>query len=59
MANMPKITIAFLATAAFAQPVGNMSQLMVSIIYPTSDAIFYVERDEPRTDLQWNALASQ
>jgi hypothetical protein len=59
MANLPKISMALLATAAFAQPVGNMSQLMVSIIYPTSDAIFYVERDEPKTDIQWNALANQ
>ncbi len=36
-----------------------MSRLMIDIIYPTSDAIFYVDRDEPKTDLQWNTLASQ
>jgi hypothetical protein len=39
--------------------VGNMSRLMIDIIYPTSDAIFYVDRDEPKTEVQWNALASQ
>jgi hypothetical protein len=59
MANLPKLSLALLATAAFAQPVGNMSQLMIGIIYPTSDTIFYVERADPKTDIQWNAIASQ
>jgi hypothetical protein len=59
MAKLPKISAALLATVAFAQPVGNMSQLMISIIYPTSDAIFYVDRDEPKNEIQWNALANQ
>ena len=52
----------FLAMAAWAQdpapaqepatfhPVGDMSQLMIDIIYPTSDAIFYVDRDPPKTE---------
>ena len=39
--------------------VGNMSRLMIDIIYPTSDAIFYVDRYEPKTEVQWNTLASQ
>jgi hypothetical protein len=50
------------APAAPASPyrnVGNMSRLMIDIIYPTSDSIFYVDRDEPKTEVQWNALASQ
>ena len=39
----------FIATVAIAQapayqPVGSMSQLMIDILYPASDAIFYVER---------------
>jgi hypothetical protein len=38
------------------QPVGNMSQLMVDVIYPTSDAIFYVERNPPKTDRDWGVL---
>jgi hypothetical protein len=41
------------------QPVGNMSQLMIDIIYPTSDAIFYVDRDPPKNQKQWNDLRSQ
>jgi len=40
----------------FYQPVGSMSQLMVDIIYPTSDAIFYAERTPPKTDRDWNVL---
>jgi hypothetical protein len=37
-------------------PVGNMSQLMIDVIYPTSDAIFYVERNPPKNDQDWNSL---
>jgi cytochrome c556 len=59
MAILPRLSSLLLATVAFAQPVGNMSQLMINIIYPTSDAIFYVDRAEPKTDLEWNALANQ
>jgi hypothetical protein len=38
------------------QPVGNVSQLMVDIIYPTSDALFYIERNPPKADHDWNAI---
>jgi len=54
-----------LTTAATAQapttfqPVGNMSQLMVDIVYPTSDAIFYVDRDPPKNQHDWNVLRAQ
>jgi hypothetical protein len=41
------------------QPVGNMSQLMVDIIYPTSDALFYIERDPPKSDHDWNVIRGQ
>ncbi len=47
------------APAPLFQNVGNMSQLMINIIYPSSDAIFYVDRDEPKTTVQWNTLANQ
>jgi hypothetical protein len=36
--------------------VGNVSQLMVDIIYPTSDALFYIERDPPKNDHDWNVI---
>ena len=35
------------------QPVGNMSQLMIDVIYPASDALFYIERTPPKTDHDW------
>jgi hypothetical protein len=47
------------AQAPAYKPVGNMSQLMVNMIYPSSDAIFYVDRKPPSNDAEWNALASQ
>ena len=54
-----------LATAAVAQapttyePIGTMSQLMVDIIYPTSDALFYVDQNPPKNDHDWNVLRGQ
>jgi cytochrome c556 len=37
--------------------VGTMSELMLDVIYPTSDEIFYVDRDEkPKTAKDWNDL---
>lgn len=55
----------WLAFAAWAQapttfqPVGNMSQLMIDMIYPASDAIFYVDRDPPKNQRDWNVLREQ
>jgi cytochrome c553 len=61
---MRKVGWILLASAAMAQaptfqPIGNMSELMVSIIYPASDAIFYVDRNPPTKDLDWNNLSNQ
>jgi hypothetical protein len=47
------------AQAPSFQPVGTVSQLMVNIIYPTSDAIFYIERTPPKTDVEWNSIRNQ
>jgi hypothetical protein len=33
--------------------VGSMSELMLDIIYPMSDQIFYVSRDEKKTEKDW------
>jgi hypothetical protein len=54
-----------LAMAAIAQApasfqlVGNMSQLMIDIIYPTSDSIFYVDREPPKNQHEWDLLRGQ
>ena len=37
-------------------PIGTMSDLMVKIIYPASDAIFYITTRTPSTDAEWNEL---
>jgi hypothetical protein len=54
---------AALAQAAGERPptrnVGSMSDLMVKIIYPTSDALFYIESRTPKTDTEWTALEGQ
>jgi cytochrome c556 len=58
------LLLVFLAIAATAQapsfqPVGSMSQLMIYILYPASDALFYIERTPPKTDVEWNAVRTQ
>ncbi len=59
------LAVLLIAGAAVAQEpttfhaVGNMSQLMIDIIYPTSDALFYVDRDPPKNQQEWNVLRGQ
>ena len=54
---------AALAQASSSRPptrnVGTMSELMVRIIYPASDALFYIESRTPKTDSEWGALEGQ
>ncbi|HLW76731.1 MAG TPA: hypothetical protein VKS01_07085 [Bryobacteraceae bacterium] len=38
------------------QPVGTMTQLMVDIIYPQSDGLFYIERNPPKNDHDWGII---
>jgi cytochrome c553 len=47
------------AQAPSFQNVGTMSQLMIDIIYPASDAIFYIERAPPKNDVEWNVIRTQ
>jgi cytochrome c553 len=54
----------FLAAAASAQapsfqPVGTVSQLMIDLIYPSSDAIFYIERAPPKNEVEWSVIRAQ
>ena len=44
------------ARAAAMQPASTMSELMVKIIYPASDAIFYITTREPKTEAEWVEL---
>jgi hypothetical protein len=60
------LSLAFAAAVAQVSPdrpptrnVGSMSDLMVKIIYPTSDALFYIESRTPKTDAEWTTLEGQ
>ena len=44
------------AGAGLQQPASTMSELMVKIIYPASDAIFYITTREPKTEAEWGEL---
>lgn len=39
--------------------IGTMSELMIDIIYPTSDEIFYIGRGAPKTELEWNVFRTK
>jgi hypothetical protein len=39
--------------------VGSMSDLMVKMIYPTSDAIFYITTRTPATEAEWGELQAK
>ena len=40
-------------------PVGTMSELMIQVIYPASDAVFYVTTRTPSNDAEWTVLQGQ
>jgi hypothetical protein len=52
-----------IATAAMAQapvteapaakPIGTVDDLMLGVIWPTSDEVFYISRGAPKTDEEW------
>lgn len=45
--------------AAQPQRIGTMSELMVHLIYPTSDAVFYISSRTPKTDAEWSELQAK
>jgi len=56
------IAAAFVQASSDRPPTRNvatMSDLMVKIIYPASDALFYIESRTPKTDSEWTALEGQ
>lgn len=62
------VVVAGLAGAAAArddgpvpepQPIGTMSELMIKLMYPASDAILYVESRAPTNEAEWNELQAQ
>src|SRR5437899_11509530 len=61
------ILLAVFAAFAFQSPdppaptrlVGSMSDLMVKMIYPTSDAVFYIETRTPANDEEWGVVQAK
>jgi hypothetical protein len=53
------LTVAAAAQSPPMQPASTMSELMVKIIYPASDAIFYIATRQPKTDAEWADLQGQ
>jgi hypothetical protein len=47
------------APGAQPQRIGTMSELMVHMIYPTSDAVFYISSRTPKTDAEWAELQAK
>jgi hypothetical protein len=41
------------------RPVGSMSELMIRLIYPTSDAVFYITTRTPQTQQEWEELQNK
>ena len=58
LAQGPSPSPSSASTAPF-QRVGSVSQLMIDIIYPTSDAVFYIGRQPPKTEKEWDDFRAQ
>jgi cytochrome c553 len=61
---MRTLALLFLAAAAVAsappfRPVATISQIMVAITLPYSDALLYIERNPPKGDRDWETLQMQ
>ena len=61
MATLAMATLASLAAAQESEeppivpiPASTMSELMIKVIYPTSDAVLYVSTRTPSSDIEWN-----
>jgi hypothetical protein len=47
------LACAAVAQAPSYQPVASVDQIMLSMSYPLSDALLYIERNPPKTDHDW------
>jgi len=51
--------IGAVAATGLAQPVGTMSELMIRILYPNADAVFYITTRVPKNDVEWGELQAK
>jgi hypothetical protein len=47
------------AATLSAQPIGTMSDLMIKILYPNADAVFYITTRTPTTEAEWGELQAK
>jgi hypothetical protein len=47
------------ASSSLARRVGTMSELMVDILYPAGDAVFYIETRTPTNSEEWALVQMQ
>ena len=45
--------------APTSRPAGTVAELMSKVIYPTSNAVFYIARGLPKTQAKWEELQGQ
>jgi len=57
--SVPPLVAQDVAPPSELKVVGTMSELMIRIIYPASDAVFYITTRTPETDVQWGELQGQ
>jgi hypothetical protein len=44
------------STPRTGRNVGTVSELMIDVLYPTSDAVFYISTRTPKSDAEWTEL---
>jgi hypothetical protein len=47
------------AATLSAQPIGTMSDLMIKILYPNADAVFYITTRTPTSEAEWGELQAK
>ena len=57
--GVPQAAGAQSSAPAAPRIVGTMSELMINLIYPTSDAILYITTRTPTNDVEWNELRAK
>jgi len=51
--------LAVAQTPPAPKAVGTMSELMIDVIYPTSNAVFYLFREPPKNEVEWETFKTQ
>jgi hypothetical protein len=59
IASAAGLLVMLIQSPAAPRPVGSMGDLMRLVIYPTSDAVFYISTRVPKTDSEWSDLQAK